>query len=138
MSRCIEFQGRLTPQGYGHQKHQGKEFYVHRLAYCTAHGLSIEDIAGQVIRHTCDNPSCINPDHLLLGTQKDNMKDRGERGRTATGIRNGKSKLDPEITREIRQRYKPYCPINGGKALAQEFGVHQSNVSRIVRNKTWA
>lgn len=138
MGACIEFQGHITPQGYGHQVHQGKQCYAHRLAYCEARGLDIEDIAGWVIRHTCDNPRCVNPSHLLIGTQADNMRDRDERGRTAAGIRNGQSKLNPGVANEIRQRHKPRCPVNGGTALAQEFGIHPSNISRIVKGKTWA
>jgi hypothetical protein len=53
-----------------------KIFYVHRLVYCEKAGVSINDISGLVVRHKCDNPSCVNADHLEIGTQADNMMDK--------------------------------------------------------------
>lgn len=73
---CIEWTGAKTPRGYGNQWFQGKQHGAHRVAYYEATGIWPE-----VVRHTCDNPPCINPEHLVPGTQADNMHDRMDRGR---------------------------------------------------------
>lgn len=86
---CIEYAGgKRNSDGYGSEWRGGKSHAAHRLAYCDANGVTIESIAGKVVRHTCDNPPCINPKHLILGTQKENMQDKHERGRanTARGL----------------------------------------------------
>lgn len=108
---------------------------LHRLVYCEAHGLSLLDIEGQVVRHTCDNPRCINPDHMVLGTHQDNVADRVARGRGAVGEKNGRAVLCPAVVDAIRSRY-----ANGGikqSELAEIYGVSQTQVSRIVRGESW-
>ena len=72
--------------GYGYTKRAwgGKPkrtVKLHRAVYCDYHGLSLDYIEGMVVRHICDNPRCINPLHLMLGTQQDNIDDMMERGR---------------------------------------------------------
>lgn len=66
------------PTGYGVFKYNGKLHRAHRFALEVTHG---EIPEGLVVRHKCDNPSCCNPEHLEIGTQADNMRDRTERGR---------------------------------------------------------
>jgi hypothetical protein len=81
-SGCIEWLGPFSPSGYGHVgKRQGDRkitFRTHRLAYELAYGPIPE---GLVVRHKCDNPPCINPAHLELGTSAQNNRDRDTRGR---------------------------------------------------------
>ena len=60
---------------------------MHRAEYCLANGLTLEDIAGLVVMHTCDNPRCINPEHLVLGTQRDNMLDMRNKGRAVGNVK---------------------------------------------------
>jgi len=88
---------------------------------------------GKVIRHTCDNRACINPEHLLLGTQKDNVRDCVIRGRTAKGENNGCVKLKKEQVIEIRKLFKT------GKytfaQLSRKFGVY--SVRDIIYKNTW-
>lgn len=71
----------LSDNGYGVAWFAGKYIGAHRLAYCQHHGLIPADIAGQVVRHRCDNRACVNPHHLELGTHADNMQDMVDRGR---------------------------------------------------------
>ena len=85
-SQCIIFQGFKDSAGYGHTTHGGKKLSAHRKAWLIANG----DIPpGMVVCHKCDNPSCINPDHLFIGTHADNARDRDSKGRGRTRISKG-------------------------------------------------
>lgn len=134
---CINNTGYPDKDGYGRKQVNGKRHRAHRLAYVQAHGLAIEDIAGQVIRHTCDNRKCINPEHLLIGTPKDNTADMIERGRNLVNGAHFNAVLTKEDVQRIRKVYKPRCPINGAKALAKIYGTGYKNISLIGCNKTW-
>jgi hypothetical protein len=90
VSDCIIFAGAKNDKGYGIVRRDGKSWKAHRLAYCEHHGLSREDIAGKVLRHTCDTRACINPHHLVLGTQQENLQDMRDKGRAnTTGLKRG-------------------------------------------------
>lgn len=77
---CWPWTGWTTSQGYGVIGLGGRDEKAHRAAWIVTRGPIPR---GLVIRHTCDNPPCVNPTHLLLGTQLDNIRDRVERGRSA-------------------------------------------------------
>ena len=81
---CIIWTGHRDPNGYGRVSVPGHSTYAHRFAYEEVHG---EIPPGMSVLHTCDVPSCVNPVHLYLGTQADNVRDRDARGRTAKGKR---------------------------------------------------
>lgn len=127
---CIECTCYKDSRGYGQVQHDGSVHYAHRVAYVQANGLSIKDIKGIVIRHKCDNPSCIEPTHLIQGTQAQNMEDKMLRGRAP-------SILDKDTVLLIRSRYVPRCKLNGQSALAREFGVSQPLVNRVVKREIW-
>ena len=81
---CWTWLGAKNNQGYGNFNVGGKFERAHRIAYC----LSIGEVpAGLFVLHHCDNPSCVNPKHLFLGTQKDNMQDCLKKGRFPVGER---------------------------------------------------
>lgn len=131
VGECTTQTRRLSGAGYGFCTHNGKRAYSHRVAYCLANGLDLEAIKGKLVRHLCNNPPCINPDHLVLGSQKDNMDDRERSGHTAYGERNGNVKLPDAAIDEIRTRHKA-----GGVScvqLAAAFGVSSSYVSKLTR-----
>lgn len=86
-----------------------------------------------MLRHACDNPLCCNPDHLLTGTQQDNINDKVARGRQAKGEAHGMSKL---TTKQVeRMRALRNCGWTLAR-LASEFDTSQSNVSSICRHLT--
>jgi len=101
---------------------------LHQLIAGRRHG---KIPSGKVVRHTCDNPSCINPDHLIIGTQQDNIQDSVSRGRNAFGERNGHSKLTMEAVVEIRASNEKQ------RVLAKRFGVSQGVISVAKRGLTW-
>lgn len=79
MTPCVEWTGACTTRGYGQKWFDGRLWMMHRWVMAQVHG---EDaIRGKVVRHQCDNPSCYRYDHLLIGTQKENLADMHERGR---------------------------------------------------------
>lgn len=136
---CIEHLGKKDPQGYGYMAYRGRSCRAHRVAYCMDRGLELEDIQGFVIRHKCDWPSCVNPDHLELGTQDDNMKDMVARGRPRGGAAQTgpRSRISQEKADEIRRRYVKGCRKNGTPSLAKEFGVDRTTISKVINGHTW-
>lgn len=134
---CVEWLGMKSRDGYGIAHRGGKLVKRHRLAYCAANGLDISDINGKVVRHKCDNRACINPDHLELGTQQDNTRDRVNRGRCARGSRDGNAKLNENKVAEIRAIYKPWDREVGAIPLAKRYNVSPSLIRQIGQNLIW-
>lgn len=131
---CWEFRGPKHRQGYGRIKINNTAELVHRLAYEAWVGPIPE---GLIVRHKCDNPPCINPEHLETGTHKDNSDDKIERGRQAA--RSGEDHYGAKLTwREVREMRTTY-KANGvsERDLARRYGVGRTTVSKILKYKTW-
>ena len=121
---------------YAMLKHLGKQYLAHRVSYETYKGPIPE---GLLVRHRCDNPRCVNPEHLELGTYQDNSNDMVQRNRSyhggpgipAKGIRNGNAKLPFAAVEKIRLAWST------GEFTREEigslFGINQSHVWRLVR-----
>ncbi|GGF73087.1 hypothetical protein GCM10010912_17860 [Paenibacillus albidus] len=122
---------RLNKDGYGHFRHQGIEHRAHRFVYQECFG-EIPD--GLVVRHKCDNPSCINPEHLELGTPKENMHDAIQRKRNAYGVRNGSSTIDDKMARNIKSMLKEGEPT---RKIMNELSVSLKTVRLIREGKSW-
>lgn len=141
---CVIFKGRPNNSGYGFSRiADGTKHGAHRIAYCNAHGVTLVSIKGLVVRHRCDNRLCINPRHLELGTQQDNMDDMKSRGRcnneakASKGEKNGNAKVSQEIIEAIRSEYVKGSSSHGTPALAKKYGLGQTHVCRIVNNHSW-
>lgn len=134
---CSEHNQKGDRYGYGKLSLHGRAVPAHRVAYCEYHGVSISSINGLCVMHTCDNPRCVNPAHLILGTYRDNMQDKLRKGRANSpqGTAHGNAKLTAADVEAIRKAYIPRHPTCGGAALAREYGVDQSTVSTIVNHK---
>lgn len=132
---CWEFSGSRCSDGYGRLIFQGRKLTAHRLAYELAHG-QIPD--GMAVCHRCDNPSCANPDHLFLGTQRENIADRVRKGRNGNhkGTRNGRAKLSEIDVIDIRRLHSSG---NVTKAeLANKYCVSDVLIGLVVRKKAWS
>jgi hypothetical protein len=116
------------PTDTGHVQFGKKKKGIHRHVYEQMFG-EIEE--GMVVRHSCDNPTCVNPEHLIVGTQRDNIQDMMDRDRNAFYRI---AKLNDEKVREIKIRLgegeKP-------EHLFEEYGVSIQTIQSIKRGKTW-
>lgn len=110
----------------------GRVRLAHRVAYELAHGAVPP---GLFVLHRCDNKPCVNPAHLFVGTQQQNLDDAKAKGRTRRGERHWNVKLSAADVREIRRRRAQGERID---ALAEFFGVAKSSISRVANNKQWA
>ncbi len=112
--------------GYGRFRRDG----AHRVAYALKHGDIPE---GAIVRHSCDNPPCCNPAHLLLGGHSDNRKDCVSRGRHAKGQMHARSKLTHRQVRFIRTHHKGCSHIE----IAKKYGVSRSTITKILLGSTY-
>jgi hypothetical protein len=130
---CWEWQSRRDAWGYGSFT-MGRETLAHRTAYVLTTGTILP---GMYIIHSCDNPGCVNPSHLRMGTPKDNSHDRKIRNREADhrGEFNGRAKLTWEHVHIIRQMHA--SGFRSWKRLGEWFGVSGQQVGRIIENKEW-
>ena len=106
---------------------------VHRFVYQLVHGPIPHETP--VVRHSCDNRRCINPNHLLAGTIDDNVRDRQDRKRQARGMSSGRRKVTEADVVYIRTNYVPYkTPL---KKFSDELGITIDQVHRIAKGKSW-
>lgn len=131
---CWNWNGKGERLKHPQIKINGKSTYAHRIAFVIKNG---SDAAiNKVIRHTCDNLSCVNPSHLLAGTIDDNIFDRNSRNRQARGDKSGRRKLSSVDIQDIRNKYIPR--VTTLKILAEEYGVTLDQIHRIIRFKSWS
>jgi hypothetical protein len=128
----------VQKRGYARTKYKGVPTSLHRAVYVETHGIELADIKGLDVRHRCDNARCINPEHLLIGTRRQNIMDCVERGRNVKGKTHGMSKLTDEIVRYCRAHYVSGHPEFGSSAMARRFCVAQPAMSLALRGITWA
>ena len=151
---CWPWSASLGDEGYGRVRYQGKEWRASRLAWALTHG----DPGPLCVLHHCDNPPCCNPNHLFLGTHKDNMQDSTRKGRhprnktgylpsgarhhsalrpevVARGERNGSAKLTEASVLAIRREHAAGV---SWRNLASAFNVAKGTIGFIVHRKTWA
>lgn len=102
---------------------------AHRLSYEIHHG---PIPAGMMVCHHCDNRACVNPAHLFIGTQLDNMRDMQRKGRGPRGERHGRHRLTESQVVQIRGDARPQ------REIADDYGITQTAVSAIKRRKSWA
>lgn len=136
---CWLWRGNTYANGYGKFNIFSESVYAHRLLYTLFKGVIPP---GLNVCHTCDVRNCVNPDHLFLGTQKENIADMIGKRRQAPvsstkhiGENNGGSKLVAATVLEIRKSYSE--GNHNFRALSREFGVTPQMISLIVNGKNW-
>ena len=136
-SHCWDWKGRKQnrnskSKGYGLIAINKSVFRVTRILYYLVYR---EDPLNNVIRHTCDNSHCVNPYHLLIGTQQDNLDDAKRRDRIARGSSKKNSKLTEELVRQIRLEWQlaPTSWRHGAKL----YGINYNTFKSMILKKTW-
>lgn len=127
---CWEYTGARDKWGYGDIRYLKKHVQAHRLSWRLLKGEP-----GELdVLHKCHNPPCCNPDHLYLGTDADNIRDKVEAGRHDFGERCGRSKLKEVQVIEIKGKLAAGVTQ---RALAAEYGVAQTTIAGISIGRSW-
>lgn len=129
---CWEWDACKNEYGYGVFSYEGKPMQAHRVSWEIYVGSKPDNMC---VLHRCDNPGCVNPAHLFLGTRTDNANDRDNKGRVQHGEKHYNAKLTEAKVIEIRSRYaagERQCD------MACEYGVDPAAISLIVNRHTWA
>lgn len=149
-SGCWEYTGGKNVWGYGQVSVDGKMMNAHRASYLVFCG-SIP--GGMIVCHACDNPACINPEHLWVGTHYDNYHDSKNKGRRdhidtspwlrREGEEHHKAKLTEEDVLRLRSRYRgrshgAYTVEPTISSLAEEYDVSYSTIRKAIHGETWA
>jgi len=131
-SRCWIWVGNERGNGYGQILVDGKKVQAHRYSYELYYGTIP---TGMLICHHCDVPLCVNPDHLFLGTSRDNAIDRTNKGKSQYGERNYNAKFTSDDIVYIRKLWN--TGLNNSCQIARMYNVVSSTIWSIVNNKTW-
>lgn len=125
---CWEWQACKNDMGYGQFRTSERAHYAHRFSWTLTKGPLDSEAC---VLHRCDNPGCVNPAHLFLGSRTENAADRVSKNRSALGNHNGSAKLNPEAVLAIR------ASEESNTALASRFGVNIATVRSARRRDTW-
>jgi len=129
---CWEWSAARDKDGYGLYHVGKKQIQAHRF-----HAIAANiDIKGKHVCHACDNPCCVNPDHLFIGSAKDNNVDKVNKGRQSKGMKHGRSKLTDHAVREIKKEF--LNPYHGQKIkLSKKYNISLTCLHRIAKNTAW-
>lgn len=125
---CWIWTAAIGNKGYGHFWSVVRPEPAHRVSY-RLHNGEIAD--GLLVLHRCDNRLCVNPDHLFLGTNQDNMTDMVKKDRQAKGSSLGAAKLDESQIASIR------ADSRSQRKIAAEYGVSHTAIGEIKNNRLW-
>jgi DNA-binding XRE family transcriptional regulator len=131
-SGCWIWMGTTTSRGYGQLIDDNKKYYAHRASYEAFIG---EIPKGMYVCHRCDNRFCVNPNHLFVGTQKDNLQDMRNKGRSTRGEKNAQAKLTHAQVAMIKVCLKHKAQKD--EQLAKQFGVSRQTINLIKQGKRW-
>ena len=117
--------------GYGMMTWNGKLILAHRISYELANGPFPKELC---VCHSCDNPPCVNPAHLFLGTNQDNVDDKNRKGRGVylTGEKHGSCKYSDTLIAEVRFQHEQGM---GPMELVRKYGISHTHICRILANK---
>ena len=132
---CWTWTGGINSGGYGSFRIGRKILSAPRVAYELYNGEipNRKGYHGNCVRHSCDNRACVNPKHLSLGTQFDNVQDRNLRGRSASGESNGRHKLTKEQVTNIRELFGEHTLSK----IAKIYSVDTRTIRSIFNGENW-
>ena len=128
---CWIWMGSSQVRGYGEIISNNRKHLAHRASYEAFVGKIPE---GMYVCHACDNVACVNPNHLFLGTQKQNLQDMASKGRSTKGVKNPMAKLDAYGVKEIREGIKAG---RTDSSLAKDWMVCRQTINNIRNGKVW-
>lgn len=139
-SGCIEWRGIVTRSLYGECKLRMNDKWVRARAHrvqAQRHfpATPILSNSDTIVRHTCDNPCCCNPEHFLLGSHADNVRDRVARSRSATGSANGRAVLTEPAVKLMRFVASEHGSSHADLALI--MGIDRGTVKKAIAGTTW-
>lgn len=130
---CWEWTGTKMKSGYGRLAVARCVMHLaHRVAWELANRRAVPE--NLRVLHECDNPSCVNPDHLFVGTAKDNTQDMLRKMRHAHGERHGQATLTAEIVLEARRLFVDGMTV---AAIGRKLGLRHGTVSKVVHRQRW-
>lgn len=133
-SGCWLWLGSIRGSNYGQFSYKKKQYYAHRISYEIYCEPILKD---KNVLHKCDTSMCVNPDHLFLGSQYENMQDmnrkkrHGSNSKKISGEKHPNAKLNRKQVEMIREDKRTYMTI------AKEYGISRSQVCVIKHNKGW-
>jgi hypothetical protein len=128
LNGCWLWRGCKDKDGYGGIFVDNERWLAHRFVYFFVNNRNDTPLC---VCHACDVPSCVNPDHLFLGTIDDNNKDRALKGRSCKGEKHDKAKLSRADVERIRMT------TESGRSIARDLGVDKATVYKVRRGHTW-
>lgn len=129
-TECWPWTGYKNVYGYGQFYLLGKYHPATRVIWELTNGPIAN---GLFVLHRCDNPICVNPSHLFLGTQRDNMRDCKAKGRNNRGERNGMHRFTAEQVKEIRRLYE--TGNDGYMKLGRKLGINRWTIRNLIKNR---
>ena len=134
-SDCHIYTGCKDKDGYGLPRVGAKHIRAHRISWFLSYGKIPQ---GSLVLHRCDNPSCVNPDHLFLGTAKDNSIDMKNKNRSSYGERNNGVKLTEQQVLEIIHKAKAFGKhCNLATRLSKIYNVDSHTIRNIISKRSW-
>ncbi len=134
-SGCWEWQPSTSGHSYGHMRLGNRHSVAaHRIAYKIYY---LQDPAESLVLHICDNTICVNPLHLFLGTQQENVDDMRRKKRHAHGHKVPQCKLTESQVTDIRTNYRPRKQGVSMYAFAEKYNVTPATIHRVIHNVCW-